>query len=70
MKVKARHLPPLQYYDLRKDMPTDRSLVAWAERGWPASYPATKLVILKTVLSIMRLTAPLLEMLGNGKQTT
>lgn len=40
MKAKERHLPPLQNHDLRKDMPTGPSLVAWAERGWPASYPS------------------------------
>lgn len=70
MKAKKRHHLPLQYHDLTKDMPTGPLLVAGQRRAGQLHIPATKLVILKTVLSIMCPTAPLLEMLGNGKQTT
>lgn len=71
MKSKERHLPPLQHHELRERRAQPCPfLVAWAERGLPASYPSHQISDSKNcfVFSTLLLTAPILDMLGNGKQ--
>lgn len=74
MKSKKRPPPPLlQHCALRKECPTQAvfgSIVA--ERGLPASYTSHQIRDSKNCFTFVTLllTAPVPEMLGNGKQTT